>query len=64
METRVVTAMDRNTEAAVFVTDEQYSILIEELVPTIVAFYNSEEGKKLFAEYLKEKRSDNSKDAA
>lgn len=56
--------MDKNTEAVVFVTDEQYSILIEELVPTIVAFYNSEEGQKLFAEYLKEKRSDSSKDAA
>ncbi len=45
-------------------TDEQIRALAASFYPTIRAYYDTEEGKKMFEDYMNEVNGDNKKPAA
>lgn len=52
------------TTAVAETTDEQIKALAASFYPTIKAFYNTDEGRKMFEDYMNEVNGDDKKPAA
>ncbi len=53
----ITTVNEKNVADEIIISDEQYDALAVEFLPAIIAFYESERGKRLFQNYLDDKKN-------